>query len=109
MTHELISRAREQRQRQAQREQATRARQARFDEALEELERREHLLSFPDHHYSGDSHLQIKQDRDDLLALMDQDDGEPDMATVAGPPRGAEARTTEQLLTEIRDALDASN
>jgi hypothetical protein len=110
MTHELIERAKKQRQVHEQREQATRARQARFDEALEELDRRAHLLSFPDQHWEGDSHLQIKEDRDDLLALMDQEDGEPDMATVAGPPRGYESpRTTEELLTEIRDSLDASN
>ncbi len=107
MTHDLITRARKQREMQEQREQATRARQARFDEALEELDRREYLLSFPDQHWAGDSHLQIKEDRDDLLALMDEDDGMPDMASVAGPARGSETKTTDQLLTEIRESLDA--
>lgn len=109
MPHELIERAREQRRREEQREQATRARRARFDEALEELDRREHLLSFPDHHWNGDSHLQVREDRDLLIALMDQDDGEPDMADVAGPARSAGAKSTEQLLQEIRDNLNASN
>ncbi len=108
MTHELIERAKKQRQVHEQREQATRARQAKFDEALEELDRRAHLLSFPDEHWAGDSHLQIKEDRDDLLKLMDQDDGEPDMASVVGPARGTETKSTDELLAEIRDSLDAS-
>jgi hypothetical protein len=106
MTHELIERARKQREMQEQRQQATQARQAKFDEALEELDRREYLLSFPDQHWAGDSHLQIKEDRDDLLKLLDEEDGMPDMASVAGPARGSE-KTTDQLLTEIRESLDA--
>ncbi len=109
MTHELIDRARKQREMQEQREQATRARQARFDEALEELDRREYLLAFPDQHWAGDSHLQIKEDREDLLKLLDEEDGMPDMASVAGPARGSETKSTDELLAEIRDSLDASN
>ncbi len=97
----LIERARA---RKAAQQDAAHKREARdkaFQEALEELEEREYRVSLPGGQDSGDSYMQIKEDREALQELVDVEDGEPDMM----PHEEKPPPTTDELLAEIRDSL----
>jgi len=79
-----------------------------IESAFEELEHRTLLVSFPD--YSGpDSHAKIRADKEALQEFLADNSGKEWPAEILERDRQDNPKSSEELLTEIRDSLDSSS